>query len=272
VPESLAGWRITKDWLKSRPLHFSPLVALRDNVLQFFYGHDRRLWLGRRAWNMPPLLFFAAIAVLMLWRMRARVVARGRLLLGLIFLAGCVGPLVFDRLQHTYTMGFPRYTISILPVAYLLAAAGLSSLPRWTRIGMVCLIVLAWAPNLLIMNRDPSHWFPIREISRAASANGTSTDLILVHSIPSGVLGVARYAEGPARMASWVGQLGTRQMPESLRQLASGRTRILFVKLHEVGEPAPEEDWLRANATTFSERRFELAEVVDFRPRLSETF
>ena len=73
-------------------------------------------------------------------------------------------------------------------------------------------------------------------------------------------------------MASWVGQLGKRQMPESLRQLASGRTRILFVKLHEVGEPAPEEDWLRANATTFSERRFELAEVVDFRPRLSETF
>jgi 4-amino-4-deoxy-L-arabinose transferase-like glycosyltransferase len=272
VPESLAGWRITKDWLKSRPLHFSRLVALRDNVLQFFYGHDRRLWLGRRVWNMPPLLLFAAIAVLMLWRMRARIFARGRLLLGLIFLAGCMGPFVFDRLQHTYTIGLPRYTISVLPVAYLLAAAGLSSLTRRARIGMVCLIVLAWAPNLLIMNRDPSHWFAIREISRTASGNGTSTDLILVHSIPSGVLGVARYAEGPARMASWVGQLGTRQMPESLRQLASGRTRILFVKLHEVGEPAPEEDWLRANATTFSERRFELAEVVDFRPRLSETF
>ena len=46
-------------------------------------------------------------------------------------------------------------------------------------------------------------------------------------------------------------------MPESLQQLATGRTRILFVKLHEVGEPAPEEDWLRANATSFAEMRFE---------------
>ena len=60
VPESLAGWRITKDWLKSRPLHLSRLVALRDNVLQFFYGHDRRLWLGRRVWNMPPFLLFCS--------------------------------------------------------------------------------------------------------------------------------------------------------------------------------------------------------------------
>ena len=110
VPESLAGWRITKDWLKSRPLHFSRLVALRDNVLQFFYGHDRRLWLGRRVWNMPPFLLFAAIAVLMLWKMPERIFARGRLLLVLIFLAGCMGPFVFDRLQHTYTIGLPRYS------------------------------------------------------------------------------------------------------------------------------------------------------------------
>ena len=153
-----------------------------------------------------------------------------------------------------------------------LAAAGLACLRPRTRIIMLSLIVLAWIPNLVVLNQDPSHWNSIREISRMVSANSHPSDLILVHSIPSGVLGVARYASGPAGMASWFGQLGNRRVPGSIQQLAAGRKRILFVKLHEVGEPAPEEDWLRANATSFGEPRFESAEAVDFRPRGSEAF
>jgi len=272
IPETFTGWRITKDWLKSRPMHFSLFTALRDGVFQFFYGHDRHLWLGYRASNLPAFLLFCGIAVLMLWKLRFRVLARGRLLLGLVFAAACAGPLVFDILQHSYTIAWPRYAIAALPAAYLLTAAGLACLRSRTRVITLSLIVLAWAPNLLIMNLDPSHWMPIREISRAVSANENSADLILVHSIPSGVLGVARYANGPAAMASWIGQLGNRRVPESVQQLAAGRKRILFVKLHEVGEPAPEENWLRANATVFSETRWELAEVVDFRPHGTDTF
>jgi hypothetical protein len=245
---------------------------MRDVVTQFFYGQEKHVWPGHRRWNMPPLMLFGAIAVLMLWRMRMHVFARNRLLLALLFASACAGPLVFDRLQHTYTIAVPRYAIAALPAAYLLAAAGIARLRSWGRIVILCLIVLAWTPNLWIMNRDPSPWLPIREISRAMSTNSSASDLILVHSIPSGVLGVARYANGPAAMASWVGQLGTRRVPESLQQLAAGRTRILFVKLHEVGEPAPEEDWLRANAVAFQETPFKFPVVVDFRPRDSKTF
>ena len=56
-------------------------------------------------------------------------------------------------------------------------------------------------------------------------------------------------------LASWVGQLGMRQVPQSIYALVAGRTRILFVKVHDVREPAPEEDWLRANAEVLSEIR-----------------
>jgi Dolichyl-phosphate-mannose-protein mannosyltransferase len=272
LPESLGNWRITKDWLKWRPTNFSRLGAMRDVVAQFFYGQEKHVWPSHRRWNIPPLMLFGAVAVVMLWRMRMHVLSRNRLLLGLLFASACAGPLIFDRLQHTYTIAVPRYAIAALPAAYLLAAAGIACLRSWGRIVILCLIVLAWTPNLWIMNREISPWLPIREISRAMSTNSSASDLILVHSIPSGVLGVARYANGPAAMASWVGQLGTRRVPESLQQLAAGRTRILFVKLHEVGEPAPEEDWLRANAVTFQETRFNFPVVVDFRPRGSDTF
>jgi hypothetical protein len=272
LPESLASWRITKDWLKSRPSDFNYFAAIRNTVFQFFSGHERHLWLGRRRSSMVAVVLFGAVAALMLWRMRQRMFARGRLLLWGLFFAACAGPLVFDFVQHTYTINVPRYAIAALPIAYLLAGSGLGCLGRSMRLVLLALIVLAWSPNLLSLFRNRLPWLPMREIARAASVNGSSSDLILVHSIPSGVLGIARYANGPAPLASWVGQLGNRRVPESVHTLATGRSRILYVKVHQLGEPAPEEDWLRANARVFQERSLGLGTVVEFRPRGSETF
>jgi len=138
---------------------------------------------------------------------------------------------------------------------------------------MLILIIAAWAPTTLGIYRSRWRgWSPLREISQAACANAGPSDLILIHSIPSGVLGIARYAHDSAGLASWVGQLGTRRVPESLHELASGRSRIVFVKVHEVGEPAPEEDWLRANAVVFGETDLGSGKIVEFRPRDAKTF
>lgn len=272
LPESLASWRITKDWLKSRPSDLSYFKATRDIVFQFFSGHERHLWLNRRRSSIIALGLFVAVVGLMLWRMRQRTFARGRLLLWGVFFAACAGPFLFDIMQHTYTISVPRYAIAALPAAYLLAGAALGSLGRRVSVVALCLIVITWTPNLLSLHRKRLPWMPVREIARYASANDSRSDLILVHSIPSGVLGVARYANGPAPIASWVGQLGNRRMPESLRQLAAGRSRILFVKVHQVGAAAPEEDWLRTYATTFSEAHVGSGLVIDFRPRNTATF
>src|SRR5262249_31327103 len=130
LPASMARWRITKDWLKFPPPDYSMLDSLRRMVYMFFAGWDKHLWLGYRLSNSIPVLLFLIIGGLMLWKMRGRVLARGRLLLGLLFFAGCAGPFVFDLVQHTHTIAWSRYAISALPAAYLLAAAGLACLPR----------------------------------------------------------------------------------------------------------------------------------------------
>ena len=88
---------------------------------------------------------------------------------------------------------------------------------------------------------------PYRQIARAAVLTDKSPGLILVHSIPPGVLGIARYFDGSAAMSSWVGQVSNRRAPESIQTRGCGGSYISFVKIHEVGEPAPEENWLRAN-------------------------
>ena len=75
---------------------------------------------------------------------------------------------------------------------------------------------------------------------------------------------MAYYATGTTPIASWIGQLGMRKVPESIRTVTAGRTRIIFVDVHDAGEPAPEEKWLRAN--TIAEKRPNRAAVTDFRP------
>jgi hypothetical protein len=275
LSESLSNWRITQGWLKVQPPGFNRLGASFELIAQFFsWQHVHQPWIGYRVSYISALILFAFLGVVTLWRLRFHICDGGILLLWLLFAAACAGPLAFDLVQHTYTVAFSRYAIAALPVAYVLAAVGLSCLGGRTRLSMLLLIVLAWAPNVFSIYRSRSRIYspPIREISRAASANGSPSDLILVHSIPSGVLGISRYASGPAPLASWVGQLGTRRVPQSIHKLAAGRTRIIFVEVHDVGQPAPEERWLRTNALVFKERRVGSAIIVDFRPMGSETF
>ena len=60
------------------------------------------------------------------------------------------------------------------------------------------------------------------EVAKLLAHQVNESDLILVHSVPCGVAGVARYLEKAGasktgvRFASWVGQLGQRRVPEDL--------------------------------------------------------
>ena len=63
---------------------------------------------------------------------------------------------------------------------------------------------------------------------------------------------------------AWVGQLGRRRVPGDVESLVAGRERVALVRIHDVGEPAPEEEWLRAHATVVREQRLPHASVVYF--------
>jgi len=272
LPASLGGWRITKDWLNWRPWHFNRMASMFQLVAQFFDGNAKYLP-SHGTSSVAALMLFGIIAVVMVWRLRLHLFHSRLALLWLPFAAACAGPPVFDLLRRTYTVAVPRYAIATLPNACLLAALGLACLKFRTRILMLFLIALAWAPNVLSIGRLRSRNFePFCQVARAVSDGGTATDLILVHSIPSGVLGIARYAYGSSAIESWVGQLGLRRVPDSLQTLIAGRTHISLVKLHEVGQPAPEEDWLRANGDVIQEKSIGAAKIVRFRLKNADRF
>ncbi len=271
--QNSAKWRITAGWLEVRPMGFRQLHATRNQLLQFFAPGEAGLWQSSRWLSLAATVLFVTIAAAAAWRVRQRLFSGSRLLLWLWLLAACAAPTIIDLFQHSYLSNVARYALAGLPPAYFLTAIGIASFGKRVRVAVLLAIVLVWAmPIARIFREDSRAREPFKKIAQFVSSDARPSDLVLVHSIPSGVLGVARYSRPTVAIASWVQQLGTRRVPESLLALARGRSRILYVKVHQLSEPAPEEEWLRAHAATAHETRFGLGTVVDFRPQGANVF
>ena len=266
-------WRVTQGWLNLQPERYEQLSATRHQFMQFFSATGSGLWQDTRWSYRLSEVIFAGLAVYMAWRLRLHLFKSRLLLLWLWFVIPCAAPTIIDLGQHTYISNNPRYVLTALPAAYLLAAVALVYLNRRVRLLTVALIAIAWAaPIFNIYRQDARNGEPYLMIAKTVSSSNSQNDLVLVHSIPSGVLGVARYVAKTSTMASWVQQLGNRSVPGSLTKLVAGRMRIVFVSLHRLGEPAPEEEWLRAHGTIVEQKRKGFVDVIDFRPKGSTTF
>lgn len=273
LPASLHHWRITQDWLNWLPHGFNRFRAACDLALQFFSNDGHYLWWDHSKKKIVLLCAFGLLGLVMLFRLRTQCFARNRLLLWGWFAAACLGPLVFDLVKHSYTVAIPRYAISALPAAASLSALALAGLPRILRYGLLALIVVAWSSTTRNIYHTP--WRndqQFAKLGQALNQQATERDLVLVHSIPSGAIGVARYTQTKARFVDWIGQLDTRRVPTSITALSAGFQRIFFVRFHEVGAPAPEEAWLREHAAIAQETHFGLIVFVEFRPKHANTF
>jgi uncharacterized membrane protein len=277
LPESLANWRVTGYWLTDRPSGFNAVKAVL--YLPWSYLSIRGVWGGRPPYDWVNCGVFLALAGAAWWKLSWSAFSPRRRLLWLWLLGACLGPVVFDWLRGTYVVAVPRYVLAGMPAAFLLVGLGLGRLPRATRAGFATLIVLACLVGLqTIYFNNSRDYEPTRQVGHLLAGQVTASDVVIVHSIPSGVAGVARYLEqygAAARgvgFASWVGQLRSRRVPEDIQRLAAGRGRVILVKLHEVGQPAPEEEWLRQNATLVDSVPDEVATVLFFVPRGAEVF
>src|SRR5262245_59368711 len=270
LPESLGRWRVTWYWLYV-PIDLGrALSAPFWLVWNFLSGQG--FWAPSPRSRWLAALAFAVVAVA-LTRLGRRLFAGERGLVWLWVAAACTGPVVFDLMRGTNTSAIPRYALAGLPGVLVLAAVGLGRLRPAIRVVVLLAILLAWSSPVRAILQPPFRQYePYRQVGASLNATITPDDLVLVHSIPSGVLGIARYVNGATMMASWVGQLGRRRVPADAEALTEGRAKVILVKIHEVGEPAPEDAWLRAHATLTDESRQQGARVSVFRPLSGERF
>ncbi|HVQ30484.1 MAG TPA: glycosyltransferase family 39 protein [Vicinamibacteria bacterium] len=273
VPASLAQWRVTAGWL-----HVHPGANMRVAALLLPWSSVwLRPWPGlQNTIDWVNLALFSLVFALAARRLGWRLLTGSRPLLWLCFVVALLTPLVLDLVGGTYMVAVIRYSLAALPAFCLLGGMAFGALQPLLRTLLVSLFVLL----ALYGHRErrfTRHGEPIDALGRLLVTETRASDVVVVHSIPSGVCGVARAmiraGSGPGvSMASWVGRLRAGWDLRELQGLARGRRRITLVKVHTVGEPAPQEGWLRENARLVFERRVQNAEVLVFEPSAGETF
>ena len=274
VPANLAQWRVTGGWLS---LH--PGVDIRRVVALLPWSNA---WL--RSWPGIVDVFdwlnvglFTLAFVLAVLRSGPRLVAGPRLLPFACFAVALLTPVTLDAVAGTYMVANIRYALAALPAFCVAAGSMLATLRLPLRTLLLAAIVLVALRGHREQLWGSRHGEPFNRIGQMVVTEASASDIVIVHSIPSGVCGVARaiLRADPAAtipVSSWVGRLRPPFELAQLQDLARGRRRIMLVKIHAVGEASPHEAWLRVHARLISEKRLGSAEVLVFQPGRGETF
>lgn len=249
VPASLARWRVSGDWLTGElawPGALGRPVALAGTLFSGTTVLGGWRWTDRIA---AGLLLTVVIWLVSQGSVRRAFAGRTRLVWGWLA-AACAGPLVFDVLRHTTTTQVPRYVVPGLPAAMLVAAFSVSLLPPRLHCAVLTVLVLAWLPGdwPIVTASVPRPRQPYGQLDARLESWAQPGDLVLVRSIPPGVIGVARYMTRDIPLASWVVQLGTRQVPADVERLLSGRRRVAVATIHHLGATDSLMPWLEAHA------------------------
>lgn len=272
LPESFSRWRVSGQWLYGDPISWryriKAPIKLAWSLLASFGD-----WDGSKSADRLTAALFLLLGLGWARRGMKSLFSPPYGLLWLWLAAACLGPLAFDLVRGTDTASVARYALPGMPAAMLLAAVGLGQIGPRARLVFLALILATWAPGIRAVFTFPSRsWEPLSQVGTRLAAWGDASDLIIVHSIPSGVLGIARYMHGSAPILSWVGQLHQRRVPSDLVRALEARRKVALVKIVDIGEPAPEEIWLRQHANLTGEDSLRGAQVFYFAPGRGDAF
>ncbi len=275
IPQDLAAWRVTAGWQAWRPGGWTP--GLSQLALPGGLVAVCGVWGVRAAADLGVAAALIALALL-LGRAEAGRLLRGPAgLLAAWALGACAGVWAFDLWRDTYAGAHVRYAYAALPAVLTLIAAALARLPARRAalvLGALALVYAVGARRVLINESRSSE--PMRELAAALAPELAPGDLVVIHSIPSGVTGVARYlaaAGAPPQtpVVAWVEQLGERA-PDAMAALAAGYRRVHWIDVHAVGAHAPEREWLETHGVVSGRWRREAARRLTFVPARGEAF
>jgi uncharacterized membrane protein len=260
---SLAGRRVTGYWLY-RPNPIWPQRTAIFHLLWSFFSIEG-IWNGSKRFDHLQMVFIVVI-VAAAWVRHPGVIMNRRIALLWIWMAAAlITPIAFDIGRGTFSSEVERYVLAGLPAAFILLAFCFAQIPAPLRIAAGGMIVLACmiGDRRIFLNQS-RQLEPFRETARQISRDACAPDLLIVHSVPSGILGIARYFDSNVPIFSWVGQLHVRTVPEDIARVSAGTQKVMLVKIHQVLEPSPEDGWLRAGARDTRTRNDEGAEIVTF--------
>jgi hypothetical protein len=269
LPQSMSAWRVTRGWLEDTPVGFNAFAA--QIKLSWSYFAMAELWPAHARFDRLLMLVLGFSMAAALWRARQKAIGPRWQILWLWLGASNLGLFFFDLWQGTYTREYSRYALAGLPAAFLLVCCGAGPPSHFSQGAGSRYGHYVVGPQSAPHQKERIMAAIPRDCKRTEHAEQwVGRDSCAFHSARR--LGIARYFDGPAAMAPWVGQLGSRQVPQDVRALIAGRRRVFLVKIHDVGQPAPEESYLRSHAVVIRDTRRAALQTTEFVPRGAKVF
>ena len=246
VPVTLSQWRITDGWLDG-PMSAADLLLAPGRLahgLVFSGGSPDTRYLTAA---ISLSLVFLALRQIRLLRPSASVV----LVWG--WAAACiVGLLAFDVWRGTRTSDYLRYALPALPAALILLAVVITTArPAVQAIVIVSIVGVWWhVASVSVFTSVPRPGQPLPDVARNIQAwahTGDGAPLVIVHSIPTGLIGLARYLDGSLAVYPSVPRINNGTAPPDIHRLTTRYDRFAFVGFHDLGTESAYESWLSAH-------------------------
>jgi hypothetical protein len=267
IPESMANWRVTAGWLDTPLMTQQALLAPLKLVWSMATPCGAWNPSCTGTWMVAVPFGIAALINLLSKPLKLNRFQGPGLLPWFWLVASILGVIVFDLIQGTQTSLYPRYALPGLPAAALVGGLLFSRLPRGVAALLLSPILAFWLRSNWAMVREPARpWQPFAEIAAHLDQRTTSRDVVIVRSVPSGVIGIARYMDGDTPIVSWVESLRTTDAAEDLERLKAGACHIAMVRIHDSmqGED-PAEPWLLENTSLLAEDWVRNSRLLFFR-------
>ncbi len=242
VPAHLSQWRITAGWLDGSPSAADRLVASAKII------HGLLFWGGAPISFGATTLLSVVIAVLVVRHARVHATREVRLL-WMWAAASLIGLLAFDVWRGTRALEYLRYALPALPAVLILLALVLTTAGKSARLVIGMAIAGVWwhgaAVSLFTPASRPSQPFP--EVAHRLSGwldAGTVPSLVIVHSIPTGVIGLARYMKPSTAIYPSIARVSNTPTRAEIDQLTAAYSRFAYVRFHDLGTASTFDQWL----------------------------
>lgn len=280
LPQALLQAKTINSWLTIQPGSYHPVktcLLLPWRLLSPDLGD------ARTSMAIMNAIVFVSLAAISLKKLPWSFCSGQRTLVWAWLLAPCVGVFLFDFVQNTYTASVTRYVLSAMPAAFVLVGLALSRLDRRSQLVFFSLIVaLSLAGDRRLYLAEARVGQPYLKVVHLLENDVQTSDIVIVHSVPSGVVGLARYlkalddGKNSVNMVSWVEGLGRRHVPDDVIAFAGGHSRIILVRIHdsiyERVDRLDEQRWLEQNARLTKTRRIGTATICYFEPKNATRF
>lgn len=242
IPETLRSWRVTAGWLDG------PLTLEQLGIAPLRLAGELVFW-GTPAAARWLAFGMAGVLLLVAFNRRREYVSRRALLLVCWVSASIAGPVVFDLWRGTTTSALFRYALPGLPAAIVLLAVTLA--PRRHTGGALLLIALVccWWPALreTVFTAPARPGQPLLQIARRLdewASSGSARPLVVMHTVPTGLIGVCRYMTARVPVLGSIVRLRSAPAPAELDVLRQTYGRVALLRLHDFVEPLAIRVWV----------------------------